>query len=245
MAHRYFTTSIEDVGGSAYITGADAMHLAKVLRAKPGQQLTLCDGAGSDYEACIEEATVQQVRLLVLAKTPSKAEPGLWTEVFLACAKGDKLDWAIQKCVELGASGIHLFYSENCVAKPKNEEEKNKRYSRIALEAAKQSGRGMVPKVGLPQPFAAALRQGAACSGRVLLHEKAETPLQAVLAGLPPGKQSLALFSGPEGGFSPGETQLARENGWALVGLGPRILRCETAPVAALAAAMALSGNLG
>ena len=124
--------------------------------------------------------------------------------------KQDKLETIVQKAVELGAVRIVPFFSRYCVAAPKKEEQKNLRYNRIAFEAAKQSGRGVVPQVELPVTY----------------------------------KQMLADAARNEGGFSPEEAAAAREAGCVQIGLGPRILRCETAPLAALAAVMTLTGNL-
>lgn len=242
MAHRYFTSDID--GGEARITGADAAHLARVLRAKPGQRLTLCDGAGTDYEGEIISVGPEEITLRVLQSRPSDAEPALWAEVFIGMAKGERMDWAVQKAVELGASAIHPFYSENAVVKPKNDEEKARRFGRIAAEAAKQSGRGILPAVAVPCGFDEALERAINCGLALLLHEKAGVPLRAALKVLPAQNPRLAILSGPEGGFSPSEADRAAAAGCVSVNLGPRILRCETAPAAALAAVMALTGNL-
>lgn len=252
MAHRYFTDDFS--GEMAQITGADAAHLSRVLRVKKGEVLTLCDGAGTDYDAAVEQAEPTCITLRVLAARPSQTEPLLRVAVYFACGKGDKNEWIIQKAVELGAASLHPFFSQNTVAKPKNEEEKNKRYNRVAAEAAKQSGRGVLPQVAMPQAFDEALREATSHGPALLLHEAATTPLRTAFAALPPwpqqspvGAQStwrLALFTGPEGGFAPEEAVRAAAAGCVPVRMGPRILRCETAPVAALAALLTLAGEM-
>lgn len=239
MAHRYFT---EDISGSdARITGPDAAHLARVLRVQPGARLLLCDGNGTDYDAEVVTAAPEEITLRVMAHRPTAAEPTLRADMFIGYAKGDRLEWAIQKAVELGATSIMPFFSEYTVVRPKNEEQKNQRYTRIAHEAAKQSGRGILPQVSLPLDFAAMLSQATLNDTSLFFFEEGGVSLREALRG---SEKSASIITGAEGGFSPAEVQAARAAGCRVVGLGPRILRCETAPVAALAAVMALSGNL-
>jgi 16S rRNA (uracil1498-N3)-methyltransferase len=239
MSHRYF---VEEIGGrTARLTGQDAKHLAGVLRAKPGQAVVLCTGAGTDYDAVITAVGKDAVEFSLGAPRKSAAEPALWAEVFIGMAKGERMDYAVQKAVELGASAIWPFYSAHSVVKPKNDDAKTQRFSRIARAAAQQSGRGILPAVHPPLDFAGVLQQAAQCRHGLFFYEEGGAALRTVLLG---GETSLALITGPEGGFSPGEAALARQAGFATVGLGPRILRCETAPAAVLAAVMALTGNL-
>ncbi len=241
MPRRYFTTEID--GHTAWLRGAEARHLAVVLRAAPGTAVLLCNGQGSDYDAEVETAAPDAVRLRIIATRPSVAEPALWAEVFMGVAKGERMDWAVQKSVELGASAIRPFYSANCVVKPARDAEKTARWARVAAEAAKQSGRGLLPVVHPPLPFAGALRQAAALGGALFFYEGGGISVASALHSLP-GAQSLALICGPEGGFTPAEAAEAGVAGCQTVGLGPRILRCETAPIAALAAVMTLKGDL-
>lgn len=238
MAHRYFIAGVN--GEEAYITGPDAVHLAKVLRVKPKDVLTLCDGAGNDYEAEVEKATPQQICLRVLSVQPTAAEPSVRAEVYLGYARGERMEWAIQKAVELGAVLIQPFFSRYCVVRPKNEEEKNRRYTRIAHEAAKQAGRGRLPAVELPVDFDAMLHRATQAEAPLFFYEEGGRALRQVVQN----QQSFAIITGPEGGFSPQEAQKALDAGCTPVGLGPRILRSETAPAAALAALMTLTGNL-
>ncbi len=236
MAHRYFTADIQD--DTARLRGADAQHLAKVLRVKPGERLTLCDGAGFDYEALVSEAAPEEVLCRVLEKRASMAEPRLHAEVFVAFGKGDKMDWAVQKAVELGAAAIGPFVSARCVARPK--QDKSERLGRIAHEAAKQSARGVLPEVLPLMNFAEMLARATQNGKALLFHPSGEEKLAACLKNT----TSVALITGPEGGFSEAEVQSAKGAGCSIVGLGPRILRCETAPLAALAAVMALAGEI-
>lgn len=238
MPHRFFTDEVPD--GIARITGADATHLARVLRARPGQVLTLCDGRGTDYTAEILTVDPARVELTILSSTPSVGEPDIRVEVFIGMAKGERMDYAVQKSVELGAAAIIPFYSANSVVKPKKPGEKTQRYARIASEAAKQCGRGILPAVEEPLDFAGVVARAALSELPLFFYEEGGAPLRTSLGG----EKSVALITGPEGGFTPEEAQMAKEAGCTIVGLGPRILRCETAPAAVLAAVMCLTGNL-
>lgn len=238
MAHRYFTKDI--LSDSARITGPDATHLARVLRTKPGDTLVLCDGNGTDYDAVVDKVTPEEILCTILSSIPSKAEPSLWTDVYIGYAKGDRMELAIQKCVELGASRIIPFFSQNCVAQPKKEESKNERYNRIATEAAKQCGRGILPKVEMPLTFKEVLTQATQCDTALFLYEVGGHPLHSALQQ----QKHIAIITGAEGGFTPAEAAQADAAGCVTIGLGPRILRCETAPIVTLAAIMAITGNL-
>ena len=244
MSHRYFTSRVE--GGAAFLEGDEAAHLARVLRAKPGDTVTLCDGAGTDYEARIEEARADLVRLTVISSRASESEPALPVTLYVGIPKGDKLEFIIQKATELGAVRIVPFVSRFCVAKPKNEEAKLVRYARIAREAAKQSGRGRIPEVRAAISFSQLCAEAAGYGAALFCYEgggEALVPGGSLHSRLA-GAASAAIITGAEGGFSPEEARQAQSAGCTLLGLGPRILRCETAPLAALSAVMALTGNL-
>ena len=217
MLHRYFTTEISD--GTATLRGADAHHLARVMRAKPGDTVILCDGNAVEYTATIT-----------------------------GYPKQDKLEQIIKHGVELGAAHIVPFFSRYCVAAPKKEEQKNERYNRIALEAAKQCGRGVLPDVALPLPnFGAVCRSFDQYDLVLFCYECGGAPLRQLLAEAKPAdgqKLRLAIVTGAEGGFAAEEAEMAASAGAKTVGLGPRILRCETAPLAVLSAVMTLTGNL-
>ena len=203
MPHRYFTTEIAD--GAAVLRGSDAHHLARVMRAKQGDTVILCDGNAVEYTATITGFGDECVEFRVEPGYPSAAEPSVEVTLLAGYPKQDKLEQIIKHGVELGCTHFIPFFSRYCVAAPKKEEQKNERYNRIAFEAAKQCGRGVLPDVALPLP---------------------------------------ALITGAEGGFAAEEAEMAAKAGAKTVGLGPRILRCETAPLAVLSAVMTLTGNL-
>ena len=241
MPHRYFTRELAD--GQAALTGSDAHHLANVMRARPGEQVVLCGPDGLEYTGTVTAILPGRVEFSVSEGAPSKAEPDLAVTLFVGYPKQSKLEEIIRHSVELGVSRIVPFFSRYCVAAPKKEDVKNERYNRIAAEAAKQAGRAVLPRVELPLArFSDVCGALAGYDKALFFYEGGGEPLRAVLA--PGSARTLALITGSEGGFSPEEAGAAAAAGAVTVGLGPRILRCETAPLAALTAAMLLTGNL-
>lgn len=243
---RFFTQDITEAGGC--ITGEDAKHIAKVLRMKVGDELTVCDTKGRDYDCMIEEIGAGEVRLKVLSVAPSQSEPDVRVHLYQAMPKADKMETIIQKAVELGAASITPVMTRRCVSRPdaKSMDKKLVRYNRIALEAAKQCGRGVVPPVlpllELPQALEQMQRTG--CS--ILFYENATAPAKQVIAkARESGKElEIAVLIGAEGGFDEDEVALAMEYGCHVLSLGKRILRCETAPLAALTILMYETGNM-
>lgn len=241
MPHRYFTRELAD--GQAALTGSDAHHLANVMRARPGEQVVLCGPDGLEYTGTVTALLPGRVEFSVSEGAPSKAEPDLAVTLFVGYPKQGKLEEIIRHSVELGVSRIVPFFSRYCVAAPKKEDVKNERYNRIAAEAAKQAGRAVLPRVELPLArFSDVCGALAGYDKALFFYEGGGEPLRTVLA--PGSARTLALITGSEGGFSPEEAGAAAAAGAVTVGLGPRILRCETAPLAALTAAMLLTGNL-
>lgn len=254
MPHRYFTTEVS--GGVAVLRGADAHHLSRVMRARLGDTVILCDGSAVEYTAVITGFGEDTVEFSVEEGYPSAAEPDVEVTLFAGYPKQDKLEAIIRHGVELGCTHFVPFFSRYCVAAPKKEEQKNARYNRIAFEAAKQCGRGILPDVALPLPnFGAVCREFGNYDLVLFFYEGGGTPLRTLLAQAVPAsaaseppacapKYRIALVTGAEGGFAAEEAVAAASAGAKTVGLGPRILRCETAPLAALAAVMTLTGNL-
>ena len=192
----------------------------------------------------------------------SGGEPTIACSVYLALMKGDRLDYAVQKSVELGAYEIILFPSERCISLPGDMSKKTARLQRIALETAKQCGRGRVPEVTAVDSFEAAVMKAARSDLPLFFYECEEnlhlkqalcdTECRNVECSMQNAVSefstfnfqfSISLMTGPEGGFEPHEAELAQTAGMLTVSLGSRILRCETAPVAALAAIMFQTEN--
>lgn len=238
MPHRYFATEFTET--TAALTGPDAHHLGKVMRARPGDEVMLCDGAGFDYTAAVAAVTPDRVEFRLLEKRPSEAEPSVEVTLFAGYPKQDKLEFIVQKAVELGAARIVPFFSRFCVAAPKKEDQKNARYARIAAEAAKQAGRGVIPAVELPLDIKDLPARFSEFDLVLFFYEGGGESLRTLVKN----QKRIALITGAEGGFSPEEAEKLVAAGAVPVGLGPRILRCETAPVAGLAAVMTLAGQL-
>ena len=240
-----FFVSPGDIRGSFLVlSGENAAH-AKVLRLKCGDSVTVCDGDGCDYACTVSDVSPGQFSLVVHSHSPSAAEPSVRCSVYMAYAKSDKLEHVIQKATELGASEIIAFPSARCVARPdeKSLAKKCERWQKIAASAAEQSGRGRIPQVITVESFRRAVSR--ACQGDLALfpyENEQRLSLRAALgAG---GYRSVSVMTGPEGGFTPDEVALARDAGMQVCSLGPRILRCETAPLCALTAILFAAGDL-
>jgi len=223
---------------------------------RPAELFIVCDGQGTDYVCKLSE-TVGAAE--IIEARPSLGEPTIKCSVYIAMAKGDRMEYAVQKSIELGAYEIIVFTSERCVSIPGDIAKKTARLQRIALETAKQCGRGRVPEVTAVPSYEAAIKQAASAKLPLFFYEDEEKMHlkdalvqgtgdrgQTVGRGIPdaPGAVDISIMTGPEGGFAPQEAKLAQEAGMIAVTLGPRILRCETAPIVALAAIMYETDNL-
>lgn len=229
--------------GEYFLGGEAGRHGAKVLRLRAGEALTLCDGRGTDYPCTVLEPAPDGLLLQVGAPRPNRSESGVKATVCQCLPKSDKLERVVQKSVELGAAAVWPIESARCVARwdEKSAGKKLARLQKIALEAAMQSGRGIVPEVLPPAGFRAALEAAVREGEALLFYEKGG---QGLKSALKTAKGRLFLFVGPEGGFEPEEAALAESLGARLLTLGPRILRTETAPLAALAAIMYETGGM-
>ena len=240
---RFFIAGTNLAGGMAVLRGRDAEHV-HVLRLRPGEDVIICDAQGTDYKCRVVKSEKDQVEAEVIEVVPCPAEPSVKVTVLCGLPKGDKTDYIIQKSVEAGAEEILFFNANRCVARPEHPEKKLERWQRISEEAAKQSGRGIIPKVGWAGEFADALDVAIKKDLGLFLYETGDRePLNAVLDANH-DIRTAALITGPEGGFAPFEADLARITGLHVCSMGERILRCETAPVVALTALMYATGNL-
>lgn len=221
------------------ICGDDAHHIARSLRMAVGEKITVCDMQRTEYICELTEFLDDtEVHAKVISTQSMHTEPPFVAHLYQALPKGDKLDSVIQKAVECGVAYITPFESERCVVrcKAEQEEKKTERRRRISNEAAKQSGRGWIPEVAPTCSFDQMLQQAAKADlplfcyegdGTVSLHTllREKYPQSVGEEGLP----TVSIVIGSEGGFSLKEAQRAREAGMICVGLGPRILRTETA----------------
>lgn len=235
-------TDYDGVSDKIYLDEEQSRHIAKSLRMKKGDMITVCTGDGNDYGCMIDEISKDGVVLSVCYRQASDSEPNIKVSLYQGVPKGDKFEDIIQKCTELGVYEIIPVLTKRCVSRPqeKQAEKKRQRYNKIALEAAQQSGRGIVPKVKKMTDLKTAVNECRA-DLKIIFYEGGGEPLVKIVKK---GVKSAAVFIGPEGGFEKDEVELLTENSAVAATLGKRILRTQTAPVAALSAIMLLTGNL-
>lgn len=228
------------VGDTVVIDGQDAVHISRSLRLRVGDEVLLCDGRSTEYRTTITAMSATDVTLTVDAVSPSETEPTLKLTLYQGLPKSDKLEWIIQKAVELGVFEIVPVEMSRSIAKVGDKADKKRaRWQAIANEAAGQSGRGILPTVCEPISFAAALERMKAAP-TIVCYEGGGKPFCDLIDR---GMTALNVVIGPEGGISPDEIDKLVHIGAVPATLGKRILRCETAPVAVIAAAMALTEN--
>lgn len=239
---RFFVEPFE--GDFTVISGEDGHHIARSLRMHPGENITLCDINGIDYTCQINSIEQDNVHVSVLSRSPTQSEPSIYVTVYQGIPKSDKMDTIVQKSVELGASEIVPVLMHRCVSKPdaKSAAKKTERWQKIANSAAKQSERGILPKVSHPITLTEAAKRASENHDTILLfYEGGGKSIKSLLTS---NENRYAVFIGPEGGISEQELTFLQEYGAQKATLGPRILRTETASLAALSAIMVLSGNM-
>ena len=224
------------------LTGPDLNHMKNVLRMRIGEDVWISDGSEKEYHCTIEEFQEDSAVLHILYAQESQYELPSQIYLFQGLPKGDKMEWILQKAVELGASEIVPVLTERCISRPdeKSMDKKLARWQKIAVEASKQCGRGRIPAVCPLMRFSEAARALGKMEKGLFFYEKGGLPLKESLRA--PAKQ-IGIFVGAEGGFSPEEARLVQESGAVCVSLGNRILRCETAPLAALSAILYETDN--
>ena len=228
------------------ISGEDHRYLTRVLRLGVGDTLILFDGVSVEAEARILRIGPRALELKVEARRPASAAARPDFTLIQALTKGDKLDFVVQKATELGVARIIPVTSARAVPRlePMKALSRRARWQKIAREAARQSGRADVPEVEAVVDLKTALRASSPEAFRVLLWEGAR---QHGLKGVLPEERPMRVVvaTGPEGGFAEEEVEAARQAGFDVVGLGPRILRTETAALVTLAILGFVMGDLG
>lgn len=231
---KFFLPS-ENINGSVIeITGDDARHIAASLRMNKGDRLVVCDFTRREFECIITSVSPEKVSAEVVNIHVNDTEPPYSVRLYQATAKGDKLDVIVQKAVETGVNAVTLFISERCISRPdeKTALKKRERLQKIAHEAAMQCGRGIIPEVMPMLKYAQAAEEAAQGElGFICYEGENTTPLGALLHSLQSKPKDIRCIIGAEGGFSSAEIETAKKAGLHIVGLGKRILRCETASV--------------
>lgn len=240
---RFFVPKQEIGSSFLVLSGENAAH-AKVLRLKNGDDVTICDGEGTDYICTVSDVANGQISLVVHSADPSQSEPKVACSVYMAFAKADKFEHVIQKATELGAAELVCFPSVRCVSRPdeKSLVKKLDRWQKIAASAVEQSRRGRIPQVIALPSYSSALKRAAEADLAVCFYENEEQlTFRAAIEAAP--FRTASILTGPEGGFESEEVRQAAEAGLKICTLGSRILRCETAPLCALSALMYATGE--
>ena len=184
---RFFMTGTNIFGGRAVIRGQDAEHI-RVLRMRPGEDVVICDGKGTDYRCRLVSSGPEEAEAEVLEVVPCRGEPRVEVTVYAGLPKGERADFLVQKCIEAGASGIVFFNCERCVARPdgRSMEKKLERFSRIAEAAAQQSGRGKIPTVEYEHSYVEMLNRAIKAEAKLFMYETGEgrSPLKQAIGRL-------------------------------------------------------------
>ena len=242
--HRFYMDPDRGSAGIFTLTEEDARHAVSVLRLKPGHHIELT-GNGQRYEAEIISADRSGVHARILALLPA-TEPQLSVTLFQGLPKGDKMDMIVQKATELGVHRIVPVIMNRCVVKPDPSDISRRldRWNRIAGEAVKQSGRCLIPGITTPVTLREIICMEDLPETRVVPWENAENYGPLAFMREHPVLRSLGILIGPEGGIDSEEIRLLQDAGFICVTLGKRILRTETAGLAAIAAFMSLYGEM-
>jgi 16S rRNA (uracil1498-N3)-methyltransferase len=228
----------------------EARHLRDVLRLRPGDEVYVFDGIGKEFHCSIEESHREAAQLKIINEVePARPESPLRLTLAVALLKGEKFDLVVQKATELGAARILPVLTAHADIRLRDESDAAKRvarWQRIALEAAKQSGRAAVPDVDSPVSFAALIQPATADSApvRLMFSERDGQSLSETRKNFPSDLVSLTALVGSEGGWADEEISSARDAGWFVVTLGGRTLRAETAAIAVAALIQHLFGDL-
>jgi 16S rRNA (uracil1498-N3)-methyltransferase len=230
------------------LTGEDHKHLSQVLRLGPGDIIGVFDGSGMEYEARLIKVDKAEALAEILSSRLSDTEPRLRVTLLQGIPKGEKMDWIVQKAVELGVYQVIPVITQHTVVKldQKERQKKAERWNRIAREAAKQCKRAFVPQVLTPVSLDEMLKLRDNYDAAVLLYENEQKKcLKELMICYTINKiGDIALFVGPEGGFSSLEVDKCFQNGFAVAGLGKRILRSETAAISGLSIIMYEMGEM-
>lgn len=239
---RYFVPRDNWRDDRVIITGEDAKHILKVMRMQDGDQIICSDNGGRTSLCEIVELGGDTVEVLVLKDVETQAEMPVFVTIAQGLPKGDKLEYIVQKGTELGAVSFFPFAADRSVVKwdEKKAAKKQERLEKIAKEAAEQSHRSRVPEILKPGSFSDLLKMAEQYNIKIVAFEEEakqqETSRFASVLHSASRKDSILCVIGPEGGISEKEAISLREHGFVLCGLGPRILRTETAPLYMLSA---------
>ena len=229
------------------INDSDVIHIKNVLRLNIGNEIQLCDGRGMNYNCQISKMHDKEIICTILDRKKADTEPPIEVTLYQGIPKASKMDYIIQKTTELGIAKIVPCIMSRCVSKIENAKDAQKkceRWQKIAREAAKQSGRGIIPVISEPVRFSQAVTMMKSDAVYFAPYECEEKNTLCEVLKSDKKVNSISYIIGPEGGFDLDEVELLRENKITTVTLGKRILRCETAGEAVLAMIMYELGDI-
>jgi len=228
-------------GAEIVLPEAAARHAVTVLRLQPGDRLTVFNGAGGEYRASLVAVNKRETRARLTEYQAAERESPLRVTLALGISAGERMDYSLQKATELGVTAIAPLATERSVVKLSGEraDKRLQHWQHVVISACEQCGRNRVPAVAPVRTLFAYLAEVDRDTRRLLLSPDAATPLKQV-----PRSTDVVLLIGAEGGLAPSEYAAAKASGFEPVSLGPRILRTETAPLAALAVLQALWGDI-
>jgi 16S rRNA (uracil1498-N3)-methyltransferase len=230
------------------IRQSEAHHIKNVLRLKPGGRIKLFDGTGFEYEAVIRKISAAQVDVEIFSKVRATSRSGVQITVAQAFLKEKKMDDLVRKLCELGVARWIPFFSQRSIARPDASRlaGRSRRWHRIAAEALKQCRRIDLPEIAGALSFEEVLDFSKTCDLNIVFWENESAPLhRGIESSEKHSIRKILLMLGPEGGFTREEIELAQRSGFVIAGLGPRILRAETATLAACAIVQYLFGDMG
>ena len=238
---------IPDPGQDVVLRGPSKRYIRDVLRMGRGDTLALFDGSGMEYPSEIIEATARDVTLRILSKHQGKSESPIHIRVGIGLLKANKMDLVIQKISELGVQEVFPVSARRAVPAldPDRAEQRRERWQTIAREASRQSGRSTVTDVGQVSSLDEFVGRSGDADISLLFTTAATRPLDELATQQVGRPGRVLLLVGPEGGFSPEEEQIAQGQGFLRVGLGPRVLRAETAAILAVGLVQYAFGDLG
>jgi len=246
---RLFIYEKLEVGDEIVVSGEEAHHIIRVLRLGHGDLVSISDGKSEESVGVISEVDTRSTKIKIRVLYKNKFEETKPTITLLqGLPKGEKFDWIIQKCTEIGVSRIVPIITQRTVVNiaPTKLEHRMMRWKKIAEEAAKQSMRMDIPEIAELLTFDEALKEiDRHHLSLIPWEQERNISLKKVLKDIDQSITKVAVFIGPEGGFSPDEAEMARTHGAVPVSLGPRILRTETAAIAACSILMYELGGMG
>ena len=245
---RFFVQSIDENKPTVSLSGSEAKHIKNVLRLKPGDMIRLFDGSGSEYDAVIRHLSTAKTELVMARKLAATTESFIQLMVAQGFLRQKKMDALVRQLSELGMTRWIPFFSKRSVPRPdkKRLAARLQRWQKIVQESFKQCGRSILPEISPPVSFEEVLALGQACTLKYIFWENESRPLpQKSGIRSPKNGYRIIIVLGPEGGFTPQEIEKAKDCGFEVAGLGPRILRAETATLAACTLMQYLYGDLG